>query len=171
MHPPSIPHPHYRTWASANPTSLRTQLLFLLRDVSVKFRPWENESSAPGGTLPALHVGDRLLHTNEIRPWLDETHPTYGAKDKFHGLADQSAYDKALAIAQLVLSRLHPAYLPSPLAFPHPPPLLAGLTTPLPASLSGDARDMDQVEILRRGVEAINALDEIIGSGWALDAR
>lgn len=82
-------------------------------------------------------------------------------------------------MAQLVLGRLLPAYLISlparptglHLLFPNPPMLLAGLTTPLPASLTGDARNIDRDEVIRNGIEALQALGTILGTGdWALGA-
>jgi metaxin len=49
--------------------------------------------------------------------------------------------------------------------------LSAGLTTPLPASLTGDTRNVNKEEVIRRGTEALEALDTILGSGeWALGA-
>ena len=83
VHPStSDSHSHHRSWASSNPPSLRAQLLFLLRDppVRVTFRQWENEDSAPSGTLPALHVTDdsKLVASDDIRSWLDTTHPVKG---------------------------------------------------------------------------------------------
>jgi metaxin len=49
--------------------------------------------------------------------------------------------------------------------------LLAGLTTPLPASLTGDARSIDKEEVILKGTEALQALETILGSGdWALGA-
>jgi metaxin len=49
--------------------------------------------------------------------------------------------------------------------------LSAGLTTPLPASLTGDARNVDREDILKKGVEALDALESILGSSdWALGA-
>jgi metaxin len=80
--PRTVTHQYHRTWASPHPPCLRTQLLFLLRDppVRVQFRPWSNASSAPGGTLPALHLPleNRLVSSDEIRSWLDSTHPIKG---------------------------------------------------------------------------------------------
>lgn len=108
--------------------------------------------------------------------------PTNGADaSRLQGLPDQTSYDKALAVAQLVLVYLFPAYLAS-LAVPPadlhlhlstPPPLAAGLTTPLPAAFTGDARDIDTDEMLSRGLDALQALDEILGApaGWALGAE
>ena len=83
VHPPtSEKHPHYRSWASSNPCSLRAQLLFLLRDppVRVTFRAWANEDSAPGSKLPALHVtlDSKLVASDDIRSWLDTAHPLKG---------------------------------------------------------------------------------------------
>jgi len=49
--------------------------------------------------------------------------------------------------------------------------LSAGLTTPLPASLTGDARNVDHDDILDKGAEALDALETILGtSDWALGA-
>lgn len=49
--------------------------------------------------------------------------------------------------------------------------LSAGLTTPLPASLTGDARSVDKEDILDKGVEALDALETLLGtSDWALGA-
>ena len=49
--------------------------------------------------------------------------------------------------------------------------LSAGLTTPLPASLTGDSRNVDQEDVLDKGIEALDALDTLIGaSDWALSA-
>lgn len=83
---PSSPHahPHHRPWLSSDPASLRTQLLFLLRHTAaqplVAFKEWPVESSAPNGTLPALHIPsqERLLSTDEIRGWLEGTYPLEG---------------------------------------------------------------------------------------------
>lgn len=83
---PSSPHahPHHRPWLSSHPASLRTQLLFLLRHTAaqplVAFKEWPIESSAPNGTLPALHIPgqERLLPTDEIRSWLEGTYPLEG---------------------------------------------------------------------------------------------
>lgn len=76
--PGSINISTQREWCSSTPTSLRTQLLFLLRPgPSVTFKSWSNAASAPGGTLPALHLPEenRLIGSNEIRGWLDERYP------------------------------------------------------------------------------------------------
>jgi metaxin len=49
--------------------------------------------------------------------------------------------------------------------------LSAGLTTPLPASLTGDARNVDKEDIIHKGGEALDALETILGSSdWALGA-
>lgn len=104
---------------------------------------------------------------------------SYAYLCRLQGLPSQEAYDKALAIAQLVLGRLLPAYLVSlpqrpsniHLYLPIPPMLSAGLTTPLPASLTGDARNVDKEDILRKGAEALDALETILASSdWALGA-
>lgn len=78
----------------------------------------------------------------------------------------QAAYDSALATAQLVLVRLLPAFNVSAsgvssnvaIMIPGPPPLSAGLTTPLPASFTGDERVIDEDELVETGVEALEAL-------------
>ncbi|OCF41631.1 hypothetical protein I317_04541 [Kwoniella heveanensis CBS 569] len=202
IHPPTAiqPHAHYKSWASPSPSSLRTQLLFLLRDtpsrspIPVSFRNWPNESSAPGGSLPALFIPgqERLLRTEEIRGWLEGTYPLKGKGKELQGLPSQESYDKALALSQLILGTLYPAYLASlplrpkslftstaesasdklHLLFPNPPSLLAGLTTPLPASLTGDARDVDVDEVVRRGIEALDGIEVVLeGSMWALGAK
>ncbi|KAK8845560.1 hypothetical protein IAR55_006275 [Kwoniella newhampshirensis] len=189
IHPssPNSSHPHHRPWLSASPASLRTQLLFLLRDaaasVPVSFREWSNENSAPGGTLPALHLPgqDRLIPTDEVRGWLEATYPLKGKGKELQGLPSQEAYDRALALSQLILGHLLPAYLASlptrpqgfHLLFPVPPPLFAGLTTPLPASLTGDTRDIDIEEVVRKGVDALEAVEVILSEQghWALGAR
>nr|XP_031863493.1 uncharacterized protein CI109_000743 [Kwoniella shandongensis]KAA5530565.1 hypothetical protein CI109_000743 [Kwoniella shandongensis] len=188
IHPSSqSAHPHQRRWLSSSPASLRTQLLFLLRDtaatVPVTFREWSNEDSAPGGTLPALHLPsqDRLIPTDEVRGWLEGTYPLKGKGKELQGLPSQEAYDRALALSQLILGHLLPAYLASlpsqpsdfHLLFPVPPPLLAGLTTPLPASLTGDRRDIDLEEVVRKGVEAIEAVEVILSEQgeWAFGAK
>ncbi|WWD08983.1 hypothetical protein V865_007098 [Kwoniella europaea PYCC6329] len=193
IHPPSPssnhhPHSHYRSWTSSSPSSLRTQLLFLLRETSsnvpVSFKSWSNERSAPGGTLPTLHIlnQDRLLATDEIRSWLESTYPLKGKGKELQGLPSQETYDRALSLFHLILGNLLPAYLASlptqpsnfHLLFPVPPPLSAGLTTPLPASLTGDSRDIDTDEVIRKGVDALDALATILentNSGWLFDAR
>ncbi|OXG30271.1 hypothetical protein C367_01949 [Cryptococcus neoformans Ze90-1] len=190
IHPASShPHPHRRPWLSSNPSSLRTQLLFLLRHTAsqppVVFKEWPTESSAPNGTLPALHIPsqERLLPTDDIRGWLEATYPLDERHKEWQGLPSQESYDKALALSQLILTHLLPAYLaslPSPssyripfhLHFPIPPPLYAGLTTPLPASLTGDRRDIDIDEVLRKGQEAVDVVDGLLREdGWALGAK
>lgn len=99
-----------------------------------------------------------------------------------HGMPTQAAYDNALATAQLVLVRLFPAFNVSrpgassdvALMIPGPPPLSAGLTTPLPASFTGDNRVLDEDDIVQKGVEALEALRVKLrdrsGSPWALGA-
>ncbi|WRT63838.1 uncharacterized protein IL334_000763 [Kwoniella shivajii] len=191
IHPPSnISHTHSRSWTSSSPTSLRTHLLFLLRETStpvpVSFRSWSNESSVPGGTLPCLHIPnqDRLLPAQEVRGWLESTYPLKGKGKELQGLPSQEIYDRALALSQLILGNLYPAYLASlpkqssifPLLFPVPPPLSAGLTTPLPASLTGDSRDIDKDEVIRKGVEALEAIEVILEStkekdGWLFGSK
>jgi metaxin len=95
----------------------------------------------------------------------------------------QAAYDSALATAQLVLVRLLPAFNVSAsgassnvaLMIPGPPPLSAGLTTPLPASFTGDERVIDEDELVETGVEALEALRvklaDRAGSPWAHGAQ
>lgn len=89
------------------------------------------------------------------------------------GMPDQQAYDHGVALAQLVLGHLLPAYTPSShLAFPTPPPLAAGLTAPLPAALTGDAREVDTREVLARAKDALDAVNAAISGGdWALGAK
>jgi metaxin len=96
-------------------------------------------------------------------------------------MPSQEAYDRALAFAQLVLNHLYPAYLASlptqsadlHLLFPIPPPLASGFTTPLPAALTGDTREIDTVEVVAKGVDAMDALQVILAENdtWALGAR
>ncbi|WVW81793.1 hypothetical protein I302_103790 [Kwoniella bestiolae CBS 10118] len=187
IHPPS---PSSRHWTSSSPSSLRTQLLFLLRETSsrvpVSFKSWPNEKSAPGGTLPALHIlnQDRLLATDEIRGWLESTYPLKGKGKELQGLPTQATYDRALALSHLILGNLLPAYLASlpsqtstfHLLFPNAPPLSAGLTTPLPASLTGDSRDIDTDEVIKRGIAVLDAVEVILESAsenepWLFGAR
>jgi len=100
-------------------------------------------------------------------------------RGRLNGMSDQAAFDRALAVAQLVLGPLHRAYLaslPIPsadfnLQFPVPPPLAAGLITPLPPSLTGDARSVDLDHVSRKGIQAIDALEVLLGTGWTLGAR
>jgi len=134
------------------------------------------------GKLPALHLRaeKRLLSADQIRPWLDSTYPLGAHPKELQGMPDQSSFDRALAIAQLILTIVYPAYLaslPTPrsdlyLRFAYPPPLAAGLTTPLPAALTGEIRDIDEEEILSRGAEALEALSGILAGSdkWALGA-
>lgn len=94
-------------------------------------------------------------------------------------MPNQEMYDAALALAQLVLVRLFPAYIAStphtvkrlPLLLSEPPALVAGLTTPLPAALTGDDRVIDQEEMIAGGVEALGALQAKLGKSWALGAE
>ncbi|BEJ12497.1 hypothetical protein CspHIS471_0209570 [Cutaneotrichosporon sp. HIS471] len=125
-------------------------------------------TSAPSGKLPALHLlrENRLIAADDIRSWLDAQHPLTGKTASLQGMPTQAAYDSALATAQLVLVRLLPAYnvsLSGPsndvaLMIPGPPPLSAGLTTPLPASFTGDERVIDEDELVDIGMEALEAL-------------
>lgn len=95
-------------------------------------------------------------------------------------MPNQEAYDSALATAQLVLVRLLPAYYaslsrpPSGLALmlPEVPALSAGLTTPLPASMTGDDRSVDVADLIENGIEALEALSaKIDGKKWAYGAE
>ena len=92
-------------------------------------------------------------------------------------MPDQVTSDRALAVAQLVLGRLLPAYLasqPKPPAdlyryFPVPPPLLIGLATPIPLSLTGEGRGLDREDIIRQGIETFEAFETLLdGSDWAM---
>lgn len=94
-------------------------------------------------------------------------------------MLNQAAHDQALAISQLILGRLYPAYLaslPKPhvdlhLRFPIPPPLAAGLTTPLPPTLTGDGKSLDTDDILTKGVEVLDALEVVLRDAkWTLGA-
>lgn len=73
-------HPHYRPWVSSDPECLRAQLLFLLRKAPVSFRTWDNEQSAPGSRLPALHLlnEEKLIPSDQVRAWLDRKYPLKG---------------------------------------------------------------------------------------------
>ncbi|CAK9785579.1 unnamed protein product [Cutaneotrichosporon oleaginosum] len=173
-------HPHQRPWASGCPVALRVQLLFLLRGVNVDSRVWANVAAAPSGKLPALHLllGSMLSILSKGRQLralrIDEE-----LMRSLHGMPTQAAYDNALATAQLVLVRLWPAYIVSmsgdsreiALMIPGPPPLSAGLTTPLPASFTGDERFIDEDELVEAGIEALEALRIKLGgrtgSPWA----
>lgn len=96
-------------------------------------------------------------------------------------MPDQAAYDNAVAIAKLVLGRIHPAWLLSAaessaeeavLLNAEPPALAAGLSTPLPASLTGDARSLQESNVIDRGVEALSVLASRVDSEhWALGAE
>ncbi len=89
-----------------------------------------------------------------------------------NGMPNEAAYEKAVAVAQLVLGRLRPqSGAEDTAAFPKPPPLSAGLVTPLPASLTGDARTIDHEVLKHQADQAWTALDDLIGDKWALDAR
>lgn len=95
-------------------------------------------------------------------------------------MPNQAAYDEAVAIAKLVLGRIKPALLLSAtrstsedvvLLAAEPPSLSAGLSTPLPASLTGDARIFRESEVIDRGVEALSVLASKLDSEqWALGA-
>lgn len=86
---------------------------------------------------------------------------------RLQGMPDQAAYDRAVALAHLISGRIKAK---THLELPVPPVLAAGLTTPLPASLTGDARDVDMEVQQKRAEEAWAAVDAAVGSGWALGA-
>jgi metaxin len=114
---------------------------------------------------------------------------------RLQGMPSQETYDRGIALAQLILGHLLPAYLASlpempistfahlsnsisssgaklnHLLFPTPPPLAAGLKTPLPAALTGDARTIDREEVLARGIDALNAVRLAVRDDWALGAK
>lgn len=99
---------------------------------------------------------------------------------RLHGMPNQEAYDEALAIAQLVLVRLLPAILVSKsetsadvaTLLPQPPALVAGLTTPLPASFTGDDRSIDGLTLVESGIQALDTLKELVKpEEWALQAK
>jgi metaxin len=98
------------------------------------------------------------------------------ADDCLNGMPDSATYDKAVAVAQLVLGRLRPFVamatdtLSSGSDLPKPPILSAGLTTPLPASLTGDARTVNKEALEQSAYEAWDALEMLVGDGWALGA-
>jgi len=90
-------------------------------------------------------------------------------------MPDQATFDKAVALAQLIHGRIRPAYASSSRAIhldlPVPSVLAAGLTTPLPASLTGDARDVDEDLLHQRADEAWDAIEAVVEDGWALGTR
>ena len=114
---------------------------------------------------------------------------------RLQGMPTQEAYDRGIALAQLVLGHLLPAYLASlpetsssalssisssiststaklnHLLFPTPPPLAAGLKTPLPAALTGDARTIDRAEVVEKGLDALDAVRLAVREDWALGAK
>lgn len=179
-------------WESSDPTCLRVQLLFLLRNVPVEFKPWSNAESAPEGTLPALHLpGGELLSSGEIRPWLEKEYPLQEDVKALNGMPTQEAHTTALAHSHLILSKIYPVYStlephPSTLCLPFPLP-----TTPINLSPSiyhriplwlrnlGGAEtrlseDSEQKE--KEGIEGIEALTrlsrEYLRDGeWFLGAR
>ena len=88
-------------------------------------------------------------------------------------MPDQATYDKAVAVAQLVLTRikpLHDGYL-NHNEFSTPPPLAAGLTTPLPASLTGDTRNLNLSMLRSQAQDAWDALEVVCETQWALGAE
>jgi metaxin len=92
-------------------------------------------------------------------------------------MPSQEAYDRGVALAQLVLGDLHTAYLSESSnksvykQIPNPPPLAAGLKTPLPAAFTGDSRNLNKEEIGDRGADALDVLCAQIDGSWALSAR
>ncbi|ORX34777.1 hypothetical protein BD324DRAFT_133351 [Kockovaella imperatae] len=173
-------------WASSDPRSLRFQLLFLLesRAPLVGFIPFARDDNAPGGELPCLELRaeGKLVSSQDLRSWFDGRFQDREGEKALQGMPDQTTYDKAVAVATLVLDRVYPAFLasqPKPssvssfhLHFPFAPPLASGLVTPLPSSLTGDVRQVDIVSVIANGASALNALDEILSADqWALGAR
>ena len=114
---------------------------------------------------------------------------------RLQGMPSQELYDRGVALGQLILGHLLPAYLAclpetpvhglqslsatvststsklSHLIFPTPPPLAAGLKTPLPAALTGDARTIDRAEVTARGIDALDAVRLAVRDDWALGAK
>jgi metaxin len=92
-------------------------------------------------------------------------------------MPSQEAYDRGVALAQLVIGDLHTAYLSESCnssvykQIPNPPPLAAGLKTPLPAAFTGDSRTIDKQEIAERGQDALEVVAAHIDGQWALGAR
>jgi len=90
-------------------------------------------------------------------------------------MPDQTRFDKAVALAQLITGRIRPAYASTSrqvyLDLPVPSVLSAGLTTPLPASLTGDARDVDMDLLHQKAEEAWDAVEVVVEDGWALGTR
>lgn len=91
------------------------------------------------------------------------------------GMPSQETYDHGVALAQLVLGHLLPAYASDTerahLSFPVPPPLSFGLKAPLPAALTGDSRDIDSAEVVARAKDALEAVARAIRGDWALGAK
>lgn len=91
-------------------------------------------------------------------------------------MPSQVAYDKGVALAHLVLGPLHTSLMrtgsPSQhKTIPNPPPLAAGLKTPLPAALTGDERALDLNDINETAGDALSAINtQIHDGGWALQA-
>jgi metaxin len=91
-------------------------------------------------------------------------------------MPSQETYDRGVALAQLVLGDLYTAYLSESKKsmykyLPNPPPLAAGLKTPLPAALTGDSRTINAEEMAERGEDALEIIAGQIDSSWALGAR
>ena len=90
------------------------------------------------------------------------------------GMPDQATYDRAVALAQLVLDRIHPVIgdcRTTHLELSDPPPLSAGLATPLPAALTGDGRDVDTEEQISLALETMGVIEVAVDSEWALGSR
>lgn len=89
-------------------------------------------------------------------------------------MPSQEAYDKGVALAQVVLS-LQAAYLSEtsnlpPSRLSNPPPLAAGLKTPLPAVFTGDARMIDKEDLADKGWDALELISTQLQE-WALGAQ
>ena len=57
------------------------------------------------------------------------------------------------------------------LNFPIPPSLAAGLKTPLPASLTGDARRVDLEGVINRGLTALDVLEDLAKDSDVLEVE
>lgn len=95
---------------------------------------------------------------------------------RIQNMPSQETYDRGVALAQLVLGDLYTAYLSESKKsmykhLPNPPPLAAGLKTPLPAALTGDSRTINAEEMAERGEDALEIIAGQIDGSWALGAR
>lgn len=80
----------------------------------------------------------------------------------------------------MLVPHLTPAYnqldsLPSQTSwltsfFARPQAFAAGLTTFIPAAMTGDVRTVKHPVVTDGGVDALRRVDQIVGKGWALDA-